>query len=159
MHAGNAADTTAPSSALHPVPAVLLAAAPGPVQSAGGSNTWLVWTPARWTAGGVTRTGRIPVGAGTTGGQPGPRLADRAGQVRLPPLTPGLARDRVRFAAAAALAALAALLALAGPGRPVAAEPAPPGRLGGGLARGRTAVEPLGITGLGQGPLTSLSRA
>src|ERR1700722_1697727 len=37
----------------------------------------------------------------------------RSGQVRLPPLTPGLARDRGRFAAALTLAALAGALALA----------------------------------------------
>ena len=110
VHAANAADTTAQQS-LHPAPAVLLAAAPGPMHRHGSS--WLVWTPARWTAGGITRTGQIPVGAGTPAGSRVRVWLTRSGQVRLPPLTPGLARDRGRFAAALALAALAGALALA----------------------------------------------
>ena len=110
VHAANAADTTAQRS-LHPAPAVLLAAAPGPMHRHGSS--WLVWTPARWTADGVTRTGQIPVGAGTPAGSRVRVWLTRSGQVRLPPLTPGLARDRGRFAAALALAALAGALALA----------------------------------------------
>jgi hypothetical protein len=110
VHAANAADTTAQQS-LHPAPAVLLAAAPGPMHRHGSS--WLVWTPARWTAGGITRTCQIPVGAGTPAGSRVRVWLTRSGQVRLPPLTPGLARDRARFAAALALAALAGALALA----------------------------------------------
>ena len=148
VHAANAADTTAQQS-LHPAPAVLLAAAPGPMHRHGSS--WLVWTPARWTAGGVTRTGQIPVGAGTPAGSRVRVWLTRSGQVRLPPLTPGLARDRGLFAAALALAALALRAGAGRPGRPVAAEPAPAVRLGRRLARGRAAVEPFGITGLGPG--------
>jgi hypothetical protein len=110
VHAANAADASA-QRALHPAPAVLLAAAPGPMHRHGSS--WLVWTPARWTAGGVTRTGQIPVGAGTPAGSRVRVWLTRSGQVRLPPLTPGLARDRSRFAASLALAALADALALA----------------------------------------------
>jgi hypothetical protein len=110
VHAANAADTRA-QQALHPVPAVLLAAAPGPMHRHGSS--WLVWTPARWTAGGVARTGQIPVGAGTPAGSRVQVWLTRAGQVRLPPLTPGQARGRGLFAASLALAALACALTLA----------------------------------------------
>jgi hypothetical protein len=110
VHAANAADTRA-QQALHSVPAVLLAAAPGPLHRHGSS--WLVWTPARWTAGGVTRTGQIPVGSGTPAGSRVRVWLTRSGQVRLPPLTPGLARARSLFAASLALAALACALALA----------------------------------------------
>ena len=110
MHAANAADTRA-KQALHSVPAVLLAAAPGPLHRHGSS--WLVWTPARWTAGGVTRTGQIPVGSGTPAGSRVRVWLTRSGQVRLPPLTPGVARARSLFAASLALAALACALALA----------------------------------------------
>ena len=44
----------------HLAPAVLLKAAPGPEMSDNGANTWVVWTPARWTSGGRTRTGSVP---------------------------------------------------------------------------------------------------
>src|SRR3984957_15248776 len=32
---------------LHPVPAVLLQAVPGPLMTAGGTNSWVTWAPAR----------------------------------------------------------------------------------------------------------------
>jgi hypothetical protein len=110
VHAANAADTSA-QRALRPAPAVLLAAAPGPMHRHGSS--WLAWTPARWTVGGVTRTGLIPVGAGTPAGSRVRVWLTRSGQVRLPPLTPGVARARGLFSASLALAALACALALA----------------------------------------------
>jgi hypothetical protein len=110
VHAGNAADQRA-ERALHSVRAVLLAAAPGPMQSAGGSNAWLDWTPARWTVDGVRHSGRIPVRAGTSAGAVVHVWLDRAGRVRVPPLTGGMARDRIRVAMTAALAVLAAFLA------------------------------------------------
>jgi hypothetical protein len=110
VHAANAADARA-QQFLHPVPAVLLAAAPGPMHHH--SSGWLVWTPARWTAGGVTRTGQIPVGADTPAGSRVQVWLNQSGQVQRPPLTPGLARDRGLFAASLALAALALALGLA----------------------------------------------
>ena len=109
-HAANAADATA-QRALHPVPAVLLAAAPGPEHRPG--SGWLAWTSARWTADGRAHTGLIPVGAGTAASSRVLVWLDRAGQVRLPPLTPGMARDRVLVAASLALTALACALTLA----------------------------------------------
>jgi hypothetical protein len=96
---------------LHPVPAVLTRAVPGPLMTAGGANSWLTWAPARWTAGGQPRAGRIPATSGSKAGSTVPVWLDRAGQVQTPPLTAVQARDRVITAAAAALAALAVLLA------------------------------------------------
>lgn len=107
---GNAAGQRAGLS-LHPVRGVLLAAAPGPMQSAGGSNTWLTWVPATWTADGARHSGQVPVRAGTRAGAAVRVWLDRAGRVRLPPLTAGMARDRVWVTVSLALAALAAFLA------------------------------------------------
>lgn len=109
-HAANAADARA-QQALHQVPGVVLAAAPGPMRHHG--TGWLAWTRGRWTAGGVTHTGQIPVGAGTPAGSRVRVWLDRAGRVQTPPLTPGLARDRVLVAASLALTALAFALTLA----------------------------------------------
>jgi hypothetical protein len=99
---------------LHPVPAVLLQAVPGPLLSAGGANSWVTWTPARWTAGGQPQAGPIPATSGTRAGSTVPVWLDRAGQVQAPPLTASQARDRVITSVAAALAALAVLLAALG---------------------------------------------
>jgi hypothetical protein len=95
----------------HRVTAVLLRASPGPLMSDGGANSWVVWTPARWTADGRLRFGNAPAAAGTRAGSAVPVWLDRAGKVRAPPLTAAQAGDRVVAAAAMALAALAALLA------------------------------------------------
>jgi hypothetical protein len=94
-----------------PVPAVLLQAAPGPLMSDHGANTWLTWERARWTVAGTRRAGEIPAAAGTSAGSTVPVWLDRAGHVRTPPLTAGQASDRVLVAASIALAALAVLLA------------------------------------------------
>ncbi len=96
----------------HRVSAVLLAAAPGPMMAEGGnhSDSWLVWTPARWTAGGGARAGRVPAAAGSWAGSTVPVWLDSAGKVQLPPLTAGQVRGRVVAAASAALIALAVLL-------------------------------------------------
>ena len=94
----------------HRVPAVLLQAAPGPMMSDNGANSWLVWTPARWTAGGQTHVGSVPAPAGTSAGTTVPVWLDRAGNVQVP-LTSIGARDRIMLAGALALAVLAAFLA------------------------------------------------
>src|ERR1700739_2811796 len=52
VHADNAAAKRAERS-WHHVKAVLLQAAPGPAESDGGGNTFMVWTQARWSVGGV----------------------------------------------------------------------------------------------------------
>jgi hypothetical protein len=109
-HAGDVAARHAARS-WRQVPAVLLAAAPGPMMSDNGANSWVVWTPARWTAGGRPRAGEVPAVAGTWAGRTVPVWLDRAGHVRLPPPTAGQVRDHVIVAASAALAALALLLA------------------------------------------------
>jgi len=109
-HAANAADARA-QQAPHPVPALVLAAAPGPMRLHG--TGWLVWSPARGTAGGGPRPGPLPLGAGTPAGRRVQVWLNRSGHVQAPPLTPGLARDRVLFAASLALTALAFALAVA----------------------------------------------
>jgi ABC-type Na+ efflux pump permease subunit len=93
------------------VPAVLLAAAPGPMMTDHGANSWVDWMPARWTAGGRPRTGNVPAAAGTRAGSAVPVWLDRAGHVRLPALTPAQTGRRVVAAASLALTALAVLLA------------------------------------------------
>lgn len=110
VHESSAAARHAEQS-WHRVPAVLLAAVPGPMMSDNGSNSWLVWTPARWTAAGRPQAGKVPAAAGTRAGSMIPVWLDRAGNVRMPPLTAGQVRDHVVVAALVALTALAALLA------------------------------------------------
>jgi hypothetical protein len=95
----------------HRTSAVLLAAAPGPMMSDNGANSWVVWTSARWSTDGRHRLGAVPVAAGTGAGSSVPVWLDRAGEVQLPPLTPGQVWDRVILAASVALTALAVLLA------------------------------------------------
>lgn len=96
----------------HRVAAVLLAAAPGPLMSDNGANTWLVWTPARWMANGRPHAGTVPAAAGTRAGSAVPVWLDSAGKVRMPPLTQGQVWDRAMGAASIALAALAMVLAV-----------------------------------------------
>lgn len=93
------------------VPAVLLAAAPGPMMSDNGANSWVDWTSARWTAEGQLRIGKVPAAAGTPAGSTVPVWLDRAGNVRLPAMTPAQTERRVIGAASMALAAVAMLLA------------------------------------------------
>lgn len=108
VHAGNAATQQAERS-WHEVPAVLLQAVPGPMVSDNGANTWVTWTPARWTVDGRTRVGRVPAAAGTSAGSTVPVWLNRAGQVQAP-LTAGQVTDLVTLAALIVLAALAVLL-------------------------------------------------
>ena len=108
------ADTAAAQRAQlswHPVPAVVLRAAAGPEMSDHGANTWVVWTPASWTADGRQRLGSIPVPATTRAGSVVKVWLDRAGHVRQPPLTAGQTGDRVVVGSLIALAGLAVLLA------------------------------------------------
>jgi hypothetical protein len=110
VRADNAAAQRATQS-WHQVPAVLLRAAPGPMMSGNGSNTWLVWTPARWAADGRAHTGDVPAPAGTKAGATVPVWLDRAGDVQVPPPTSAYARDRVMVGMMIALVTLAVLLA------------------------------------------------
>jgi hypothetical protein len=112
-HADNAATSRAQRD-LHPVPAVLQRSVPGPLMTAGGANTWLTWTEARWKADGQLKAGLIPAVSGSRAGATVSVWLDPTGHVRVPPLTSGQAQERVISAAAGALAALAALLALLG---------------------------------------------
>lgn len=110
VRADNAATRHAQLSWQH-VPAVLLAAAPGPMMSDNGANSWVDWTPARWTVEGRLRIGKIPAVAGTPAGSTVPVWLDRAGNVRLPAMTPAQTEHRVIGAESMALAAVAMLLA------------------------------------------------
>jgi hypothetical protein len=95
----------------HRVPAVLLQAAAGPMWPGSGAHSWVVWTSARWTAGGRPRIGSVPAPARTRAGSTVPVWLDRAGKVRMPPLTAAQASNRVVVAMLIALAGLAVLLA------------------------------------------------
>jgi hypothetical protein len=109
VHADNAAAQRA-QRPWHEVQAELLQPVPGPAISGTGSSSWLVWTPARWTADGRTRVAVVPAPAGTSEDAVVPVWLNRAGQVQAPPLTAGAARDRMVLAALFALASLAVLL-------------------------------------------------
>jgi len=109
IHADNVAAQRAEHS-WHRVPAVLLEAAPGPLMSDNGANSWLVWTPARWTSSGRAHVGNVPAPAGTSAGTSVPVWLDRAGNVQVP-LTALGARDRIVIAGAFVLAVLAVFLA------------------------------------------------
>jgi hypothetical protein len=95
----------------HRVPAVLLQSAPGPMFPAGGSNSWIVWTPARWTADGGTHVGQVPAISGTRAGSSVTVWLDSAGKVRQPLTTAG-ATGRTETAIAISVGALALLLAV-----------------------------------------------
>jgi hypothetical protein len=107
--AGNVAAHRAEQS-WHRAAAVLLQASPGPLFVDGGANTWLVWTPARWTSGGRQRLGDVPAAAGTRAGSTVPVWLDRAGNVQSPPLSAAQGRHHIISAVSLALAALAVLL-------------------------------------------------
>jgi hypothetical protein len=110
VRADNAAVQRATQS-WHQVPAVLLHAAPGPTWADNGSNTWLVWTPARWAADGRPHTGDVPAPAGTKADATVRVWLDRAGDVQVPPPAAAYARDRVMVGMLVALIALALVLA------------------------------------------------
>jgi hypothetical protein len=95
----------------HRAEAVLLQAPPGPLMSDGGANTWLVWTPARWTSGGRRRLGEVPASAGTRAGSKVPVWLDRAGNAQSSPLTAAQGRHHIIVVVSLVLAALAVLLA------------------------------------------------
>jgi hypothetical protein len=110
VHAENAAAQRTVQS-WHQAPAVLLQAAPGPMMPDNGSNTWLVWTPARWTAAGRAHTGSVPAPSGDRAGTTVPVWLDRAGNVQVPPPTPAYAHDRVMLGMGLALIVFALFLA------------------------------------------------
>jgi hypothetical protein len=110
VHADNAAVQRAERS-WHPVKAVLLRAAPGPAESDGGANSWTVWTQARWSVGGVQRTGAVPVPAKSPAGSTHTVWLNRAGAVQAPPASPSQVAGLADTATSLGLAALAVLLA------------------------------------------------
>ncbi|HUC26391.1 MAG TPA: hypothetical protein VMA73_27120 [Streptosporangiaceae bacterium] len=109
-HADNAAAQRAKHS-WHAVTAVLLRAAPGPAESDGGANTWMVWTQARWTDGEVQRTGAVLVPAKSPAGSTHTVWLNRAGAVEVPPASPSQVAGVADTATSVALTVLAVLLA------------------------------------------------
>ena len=97
----------------HPASAVLLRAAPGPEFTDNGGNTWTVWEPARWTAGGRQHTGNIPVSAGSRAGSMQTVWLDSAGHVRAPAMTKPELSGAIGTGILLALAALAVVVAVA----------------------------------------------
>ncbi len=95
----------------HHVQAVLLRSVPGAEQADHGTNNWIAWAPARWTAGGIEHTGIVPATSGTRAGTVVTVWLDSAGRAHSPPLTPGGATGRVIEASVAGLAVLAVALA------------------------------------------------
>jgi len=110
VHADNAAAQRAEHSG-RAVKAVLLQAAPGPAESDGGANTWMVWTQARWSVGGVQRTGAVPVPAGSPAGSTHTVWLNRAGAVEVPPASASQVAGLADTVTGVALAVLAVLLA------------------------------------------------
>ena len=96
--------------AWHPVTAVLLQAVPGPAESDSGANTWMTWTPARWTVDGRQHAGDVPAAARSRAGSKQTVWLNRAGQVQMPPLTPGQVGARAGADTLMAIAVLAGLL-------------------------------------------------
>jgi hypothetical protein len=94
----------------HPVTATLLQAVPGPQMSENGANSWLTWTPARWTEHGRRYVGAVPAEAGSSAGSSVTVWLDNAGNVQAPPLTPGQVRDRAALAAAIVITVFAAFV-------------------------------------------------
>ena len=131
----------------HQVSAVLLEPVPGPLFSGNGANSWLVWSPARWVAGGHPRTGDVPAPAGASAGTAVTVWLNRAGKVQTPPLTAAGARNRILIAVMFALAGLHGAAHGCCRGRPVGARPQADRKLGGWLAFRGSAVEPPAVAG------------
>jgi hypothetical protein len=111
MRTANASEHRAQAS-WHHVQAVLVQAVPGPSQTNHGTNSWITWTPARWTAAGVEHTASVPAVSGSPAGSVVTVWFDSKGSVHLPPLTPGQAGSRVLEARLTGLAILAVVLAI-----------------------------------------------
>jgi hypothetical protein len=110
VHADNAAANRAEHS-WHTVKAVLLQPAPGPAESDGGANTWTVWTRARWSVGGVQRTGAVPVPAKSPAGSTHTVWLNRAGAVQVLPAPASQVAALADTATCVGLTALAVLMA------------------------------------------------
>jgi len=111
IHGDNAAAQRA-EQASRPATAVLLAAAPGPLEADHGANAWMEWTPARWTADGNRLTGQVPAPSGSPKGSHVTIHLNQAGQVLAAPMTGVQVGDRIIDAATLALSTLAIVLAI-----------------------------------------------
>ncbi len=113
VHADNAAVQRADKS-WHQVSAVLLEPVPGPLFPGNGSNSWLVWSPARWVADGHARTGDVPAPAGANADTTVMVWLNQAGKVQAPPLSAAGARNRIVITVLFTLAGLVTLLTVLG---------------------------------------------
>jgi hypothetical protein len=111
VHADYAAAKRAELS-WHHVTAVLRQAAPGPVESDGGANTWTVWVKAQWSIGGLQKTGEVPVAAGSPAGSTQTVWLNSAGAVQAPPARASQVAALADTATCLGLTALAVLLAV-----------------------------------------------
>ena len=111
VRANNVATERAEAS-WRPVQAVLLESVPGRTQAYYGSMLYLTPTPARWTADGVQRTGKVSVPRGSQAGSTVTVWVDPSGALRSEPLTKSQASGRVFGAAFGASLSLAASLAV-----------------------------------------------
>ncbi len=109
VHADNAAAQREARS-WHSVTAVLLQAAPGPLQSDGGANTWMVWVEARWSVGGLQKKGAVPVPAGSPKGSTQTVRLNSAGVVQVPPAPASQIAALADTSAGAAVTGLAVLM-------------------------------------------------
>ena len=141
VRAGNAAVRHEQRS-WHLVRADLLQPVPGPMMTDDGLNSWLVWAPARWTAGGKRIPARSPPPPGPTLGS----IVHASWHSR-----PGACRPPATAAQVGERASVAALTAMPFSPSCSRAWPCSPGRLldrrqagglGDGLAVGRPAVDP-----------------
>jgi hypothetical protein len=87
--------------------------AAGPEYQDHGANTWVVWTPARWTVDGHAQSGPVPAEAGMLAGSTMTVWVNRAGRVVPPALTVGQVRTEVAAYTLPILGALGILLAAA----------------------------------------------
>ena len=94
MRADNAAVQHA-SLSWDKVKGVLLQAAPGPLEPYHGANIWTELEPARWTFGGRSQRGLVPVPAGSAARSTVTVDLNKSGQVQAPPLTAAQLRDRI----------------------------------------------------------------
>jgi hypothetical protein len=111
MRAANTSEQHA-QAGWHHVQGVLVQAVPGPMQANHGVNTWMTWTPAKWTVNGVPRTGDVPAQAGSRKGAAVTVWYDSTGKVQMPPLTNGAAGSRILEARAGGIAVLLAVVGI-----------------------------------------------
>ena len=148
-YAASTREAQAQQASLHQVPATLLQAALPLSLSGSGSEA-----NARWKApDGHVCTGQVFVPADAPARSTVTVWVNQAGQLTDPPLQHSQVTGRMYLSEALAVAALAVALITVGRGGPLGAGPASAGRVGRGVAIGRTSVEPPPVTGRSAGTI------